>query len=333
MVKVSVILPFYKAKNTLNRAIVSIAQQSFADFECILVANNADELSVEIAKNWCKKDARFQLIFEKQQGVMFASNAGANVAQGEYLARMDADDWCYPGRLQMQADFLDKNSDYDVVSGLVTYVPHHKNTQGFARYVNWVNKVQTNEQICASQFIESPIVNPTAMWRQETSARLGLYKSGDFPEDYEMWLRWLAAGVKIEKIKQPIIKWFDSENRLTRTHAIYRDEAFFKIKSKYLALWLQQNKLNHFSIYVWGASKISRRRVRFLSDKGITIAGFIDIKNSRQLDESVVHYTDIPTDKRWFILVYMKHTTIRKQIVRYLQSIGYKETQNYLLVS
>ena len=102
----------------------------------------------------------------------------------------------------------------------------------------------------------------------------GLYLSGDFPEDYEMWLRWLDRGVKIAKVAEVVLDWHDSEGRLTRTHPIYSDRAFYDIKSKYLAGWLEQNNPFHPLVAIWGASRISRRRAKILEqlhkDKGVT---------------------------------------------------------------
>lgn len=333
MPKVSVIIPFYNAENTIQRALESISNQSFSDFECILINNNSSDKSLEIAENWCKKDQRFKLIHEKQQGVMFASNTGANLAKGEYIARMDADDWSFPDRLKLQVNFLNSNNDFGAISGLVEYKKHKENTDGFARYVNWINSVKNYNEIRLKQFIEAPIVNPTAMWRKDLGEKHGLYRKGDFPEDYEMWLRWLEAGVIIEKVDEPVLKWFDSDDRLTRTDEIYSDDAFFKIKSKYLANWLKQNNPFYPKVAVWGASKISRKRTKFIEEEGIEITHFIDIKESRQLDKEVVHYTKIPTDKSWFVLVYMKHLDLRTKIEKFLQNQGYVEGVNYLLVS
>lgn len=330
---VSVILPFYNAHNTLNRAIKSIAAQTLANFECILVNNNSSDSSVEIATEWTQKDSRFALVHEKQQGVMFASNKGSETAKGKYIARMDADDVSLPERLALQSCFLENNVDYGAVSGLVEYVPHHNKTEGFQRYVNWVNSVQSYQEILNHMFVESPIVNPTAMWRSELAREHGMYQHGDFPEDYELWLRWLSKGVKIIKLTTPVLKWFDSDNRLTRTHPIYSDDAFYRIKTKYLINWLQTNNPQHPQVAIWGASRISRSRTALLQNYGIEISCYIDIKKSRQLEREVVYYENIPQAGEIFILVYMKNHEAKEKIQAFLASKNYLEGQHYLFVS
>ena len=122
--KISVILPFYNAERTIARAITSIANQNFRDFECILIDNNSTDNSTWIAQKIIDRDIRFTIISEKKQGVTFASNKGLEVSKGKYIARMDADDWSYPERLEIQSDFLDKYLHYGAVGSLVKHIAH-----------------------------------------------------------------------------------------------------------------------------------------------------------------------------------------------------------------
>ncbi len=331
--KISVILPFYNAEKTLSRAIYSIANQTFKDFECILINNNSDDRSLDIAEECVQTDTRFKVITEQKQGVMHASNAGSSLAQGQYIARMDADDWSYPDRLERQNDFLDKHPDYGAVAGLVEHVGHPINTAGFARYVEIINAIQRYDEIINRQFVESPIVNPSAMWRRVIAKENGMYLQGDFPEDYEMWLRWIYHGVKICKINKLVLKWYDSDTRLTRTHPIYRDKAFYLVKSYYLSKWLKKNNPFHPYVCVWGASRISRRRAALIEQYGISITNYIDTKKTRQLDKRVVYYLNIPSPEAVFILVYIKQINAKEEIIDFLLSRGFEEGKHFLLVS
>lgn len=331
--KISVVIPFYNAAETLDKAIKSIAEQSCSNFECILVNNNSKDKSLEIAWNWAERDSRFRVTEEIRQGVMFASNKGFNEATGKYLARMDADDYAFPDRLKLQSDFLDNNPEYEVISSLVEYVPYSAKIKGISKYVEWVNSVQTYTAIKNQRFIDSPVVNPSAMWRKETGEQYGHYRSGDFPEDYEMWLRWLEKGVKITKIPEYLLKWVDSENRLTRSHQIYRDDAFYSIKTYYLARWLKKNNPFHPNVWIWGASKISRKRARLLENYKITIMGFIDIKDTRQIKDNLIHYRNIPSPEEIFLLIYVRQWDAKEKIKKFLTDKGFKEGWNYLMIS
>ncbi|MCL3779474.1 glycosyltransferase family 2 protein [Prolixibacteraceae bacterium JC049] len=330
---VSVILPFYNAANTLADALASIENQSYDNFECVMVNNNSSDDGANVAKIFCEKDTRFRLVEEKTQGVMFASNKGSNEAKGELICRMDADDVMAPDRLKWQVAFLLNNSDYGAVAGLVKYVPHKEDTDGFARYVDWVNSVQSYDEIMLNRFVESPIVNPTAMWRSEVAQQWGMYRQGDFPEDYEQWLRWLENGVKIAKVPKEVLEWNDSDGRLTRTDDIYSDEAFYRIKTEYLSRFLAKKNSHHPSVFVWGGSKISRRRALMLEEFGIDIKAYIDINKNRQLDKEVIFFEDIPESDSCFVLVYFKHNEKRKEIKAFLEKKGFTEGDNFLLLS
>ena len=331
--KISVILPFYNAEETLDRAIFSVHHQEFKDFECILVDNNSTDGSRRIAESWVARDDRFRLVSESRQGVMFASNRGAEIGRGEYLARMDADDVALPGRLRLQSAFLDQNPGYGAVAGRVKHVGDPQYTEGFRRFVEWSNSLCSYEEIYHRRFIEAPIVNPTAMWRRSTMEQHGMYLSGDFPEDYEMWLRWLDQGVKIAKLEEVILEWYDSEQRLTRTDPIYSDRSFYEIKSKYLAKWLIENNTFHPRVAVWGASRISRRRARILEQHGINISTYIDTKKGRQIQSEVTYFEDLPKAGEMFILTYIRQMDNRERIQAFLEERGYVEGKDYLLVS
>lgn len=327
---VSVILPFYNSSLTLCRAINSLQEQIFPHFECILINNNSNDDSRKIAEQVCREDSRFKLIDEEKLGVVFAFNRGLKICKGKYIARMDADDWAFPNRLSDQFHFLEKHLSIGMVAGTAEYMPHHANTEGFERYVKWLNSILEYDDIIRKQFVESPIINPTVMWRKEVSDQHGSYKHGDFPEDYEMWLRWLKEGVKIQKLNANAIRWYDSDQRLTRSDHRYSEEAFDQIKTRYLAEWLKINNPFHPKVYVWGASKISRQRAGLLLNNQIEIEAYIDITDKRQLDKEVIHFHHLPKPSEVFVLVYLREQNMLRETLDYLHSKGFREGKNYL---
>ena len=331
--EISILLPFYNAEGTLPRAIESMLNQTFTNFELILIDNSSKDHSAEIARNYCIQDERCEYLCEPKQGIVTALNTGLDNSMGKYVARMDADDWSFRYRLELHYSFLESNFDIDVVSGIVEYIAHRPETEGFRRYVNWSNQIRTYTDFANKQFVESPLVHPSVMWRKKISEKFGGYAEGDFPEDYELWLRWLSNCVKFFKIDKPVIKWCDSDQRLTRTDQRYSDQSFFKIKSKYLAAWLKKNNPFYPNVLVWGASKTSRKRAKLLNEFGIHISGYLDISNKRQLDREVIYYKDIPGPDRVFILVFLKEETMRSNTVAFLEFRGFKEGKSYLLVS
>ena len=327
--KVSVILPFFNAELSLQKAIESIVNQDFTDFELILINNNSTDKSTEIASTFVNTNPNVKLYHESKQGVVFASRLGFSKSEGKYIARMDADDIAFPQKLSLQTELLDKNTDIDAVAGLVKYHSLMPNTEGFERFVNWSNSVQTCNDIELNRFIEFPIVNPTLMFRREVIEKNGFYKSGNFPEDYEMFLRWIENGVKFAKINEYLLQWNDSKNRLTRTDSIYSAESFYKIKAKYLAKWLK--KQGHTKIAVWGAGKRPRKRAKFLEDFGIEIVFYIDIIKDRVIPKPCVFYEDIKPAGEIFIVSYIAKEVARQEIAIFLNSRNYTQGKDYIL--
>lgn len=295
--------------------------------------NNSGDESREIALKWVHSDPRFVMINETRQGVVFASNAGWEQSSGQYIARMDADDRAYPERLEKQAGFLDHNHDYGAVAGLAKYVSHSAGKTGFKKFVDWNNSVITYEDILKNRFIDSPVINPTTMWRREIAEKHEMYSFGNFPEDYEMWLRWLHEGVKICKISSFVLKWHDFEKRLTRNHPNYYDEAFYRIKTLYLAKWLEVHNPFHPEVLVWGASRISRSRAEMLESYGIRIVAYIDIKKTRQLKKEVIYYKNLPVSGKYFILVYVRQWEAKSKIKDFLYQQKYEEGKDFLFIS
>ena len=327
-------MPFYNAESTLSDAIESILRQTYPFLEVILVNNNSTDSSKAIAEKFATGDQRIIITNEQEQGIVAALNNGCKKATGKYIARMDADDISFPERLEKQVHFLEENSGYGLVGGEAEYKSFcSEDTKGLQRYVTWSNNMHLHEQIIKKQFVESPFIHPTVMFRKKLGVKFGFYRKGNFPEDYELLLRWLEAGVKMHKLNKKVLQWKDFQKRLTRKHKNYSEEAFYRIKSDYLSRWLLKNNPHFPNVHIWGASKISRKRVRLLETYGIKVKAYIDIKKTRRLKEPVILYTEIPPPAEAFILVYMKHEHVRQEIQSYLESQGYAEGLNYLLLS
>lgn len=329
--KVSVILPYFNAEQTLERAVRSVLNQTFSNFELILVNNISTDDSTNIAWLLEGEDKRIKLSSEHRKGVSHAANNGNRIAKGEYIARMDADDLWYATKLEKQVELLDNNPQIGVASCLVNHISHNENTEGLKKYVDWVNSIKSSDEIYLNRFIESPIINPTVLYRRELLEWYGGYIQGDFPEDYDMWLRWLDMGVKMEKVPEILFNWYDSDNRLTRTDERYSTNAFYQIKAEHLSKWLHNN--DHPYIWVWGAGRKSRKRVSLLEKKGIYVEGYIDVKERKLENMDSVNYHDFNWEAPSFILSYVPNWGARDKIREFMISKRKIEGIDFILVA
>ena len=124
--EVSVILPYFNAELTLQRAISSILEQSFTHFELLLINNNSTDKSADIARQAAQNDSRIVLLDEKIPGVANAMNCGLKNARGRFISRMDADDVAHSEKLQKQYNYLENNPIIDFFRQRSRICPSHR---------------------------------------------------------------------------------------------------------------------------------------------------------------------------------------------------------------
>lgn len=328
-VDVSVILPFRNAENTFERAIRSVLLQN-CDFQLILVDNASTDNSREHALKFVA-DKRVSLIDEPEIGVVNAMNAGLRCSEGTWIARMDADDEWYADKLEKQLTYLQANDNCQVLGTQVDFVSQLEKADGLEHYVHWSNSIVTSNDINRSIFIESPFVNPSVLFRKSLINEHGYYEEGDFPEDYEIFLRWHGNGVKMEKLPEKLMIWHDSPARLTRTHSAYTKAAFNAVKCKYLAQWLAENNPFHPNIWVWGAARKMRRNAEELENYGVVIDGLIDIQEQKTSAKPCIHFQTIPDAGEMFIVSFVAIREAKDEIRGFLAGKGYQELEHFVL--
>jgi glycosyltransferase involved in cell wall biosynthesis len=275
-----------------------------------------------------------------------ALQAGLAAGRGELVARMDADDEAHPERLAEQVAFLaaPANRAIGLVGCLVDYGGNRATNAGYALHVDWINSLVTPEEIALNRFVESPLAHPSVMFRRELVARHGGYRAGDFPEDYELWLRWLDAGVRMAKVPRVLLRWHDPPGRLSRTDARYAPAAFFRMKAEWIAREVRRRDRQAAaeggqlpSVWIWGAGRPTRLRAAHLERHGVRIAGYIDIdakKTTRALGGRgvpVIAPADLPAPGGVFALGYVSTRGARDLIRADLVRRGYGEGRDFLM--
>ncbi len=331
------LMPVRNAGSTVSRAVQSILDQTLADFELVVVDDGSTDDTPAILARAAGLDPRIRLITTLDRGLVKALNTGLRLCRAPFVARMDGDDLSRPDRLEKQFSFLRDNPEYGLVSGQVGFLGDKKKSYGYYLYVRWLNTLSTHQDISLNRFVESPLAHPSVMFRTSLATDLGGYADGPFPEDYELWLRWLDQGVKMAKIPCRVLDWQDHETRLSRTHPNYSIEAFFRLKAGYLARWLAKYNPFHPRIWIWGAGRQARQRAEHLSGHGCCIAGYIDIRESLAGNfiqgRPIRHYLDLPAKGECFMLAYVRKRNARQEIRAFLQARGYVEGIDFLLAA
>lgn len=330
---VSVVLPARNAAPTIARAVASVRGQTLADWELLVVDDGSGDDTAAVVHAAAAGDARIRVLPQPALGLVAALNAGLAAARGEFVARLDADDESAPDRLAVQVDFLRARPDVGVVSSRVAFGGDAARSAGYALHVDWLNSLLTPEDIALNRFIEAPVAHPSVLFRRDLVARLGGYRAGDFPEDYELWLRWLDAGVTLAKVPAPLVTWHDSPTRLSRTDPRYAPEAFFRVKAEYLGRELVRRRQP--VVWVWGAGRHTRKRAAHLEAHGVAIAGYVDV-DAKKVGRAVAGRPVIPADElpppgERFVLGYVTSRGARDYIRRELGARGYAEGRDFLM--
>jgi glycosyltransferase involved in cell wall biosynthesis len=331
--EISVVMPVFNAGTVVERAIQSIARQSFTGWELIAVDDGSTDDTADILSEWAQRNARVQPLYVQHGGIVDALNAGIEVARAPLIARMDADDEALPSRLADQQTFLKGQPELGVVGSLVEFAGER--SEGYAAHVEWMNTIVSSEDIALNRFIESPFAHPSVMFRRNAVRQHGGYRNGLFPEDFELWLRWLDAGVRMAKVPKVLLRWNDSPGRLSRTDARYSTEAFYRCKARFLAKWLNGHVPASRPIIVWGAGRPTRKRAEFLTGYGVKIAAYIDIDPAKQgvrfARRPVLKPAEIPESA--FVLSYVANRGARELIRAQLRSLGRDEGRDFLMAA
>ena len=163
---VSVIMPVYNTKQWVWEAIESILDQTFKDFEFIIVDDYSTDGSYEICEKYAKKDKRIKLYRnEKNWWVAYTKNRLIGLTSTDYLASQDSDDVSFLNRLELEYKFLEEHKDYAVVAWNNVIIDEKWNTIWHRKYSDDIRSVILKK---------SPVSHPTTMIRKEILKKAGV---------------------------------------------------------------------------------------------------------------------------------------------------------------
>lgn len=176
-------MPAYNAGNYIHEAIESVLAQSFTDFELLIINDGSTDQTMEMINSF--DDERIVVISQDNLGVAAALNTGLEHARADYIARFDADDVCYPNRLQVQYDFMQRHPEYQVVGSAADYIDvdgYHLFTQEPAAF--------SNSQLQHLKYSVCPFIHSTVLYKKDVVLNNGGYNELAYTfEDHFLWLQ------------------------------------------------------------------------------------------------------------------------------------------------
>jgi len=211
--KVSVIIPTYNRADLLPRAIDSVLNQTYQDFELIIVNDGSIDNTEDIVKRFQKKDKRIQYIkYDKNRGPSEARNTGMKIAKGKYVAFLDSDDEWLENKLEKQLDVF-KNPQINVVTC----------------WAYWVNEIKNKTSIYTVPYFDDPLPyilkenyilsSPSGViLKKNVIEKIGFFDSSlRIAQDWDYWMRIIENGYNFYVIPQPLLKYFFRKENLTNS--------------------------------------------------------------------------------------------------------------------
>ncbi len=232
--KVSVLMPAYNAEKYIAMAIESIIVQTFTDFEFLIINDGSADKTADIIRSF--DDARIRFVDNpKNQGLVAVLNQGVDLARGEYIARMDADDISLPARLAKQVVYMDANLDVGVLG---------TNFTAFGSR-SW-DSDYLSDQPRVLEFLGScHLCHPTVLMRKSVLDAHNLRYNPEFTacEDYELWSR-LVMVTKIVNLPDVLLKyrWHDSNVSVRQRDIQEKNDA--RVKQNILSFLTCDKKLS-----------------------------------------------------------------------------------------
>lgn len=218
-------------------------------------------------------DPRLSVIHQPPLGIVAAMENGRRALGTPLIARLDADDVALPGRIVAQVAAMEANPRLGAIGGRARMRADTGDVpEGMRRYTEWVNSVDDPR---AQILVESPLFHPAVLYRADAVEQIGGYRDGDFPEDYDLWLRLVEAGWELAALPQDVVWLRDRPGRLTRTDPRYARRAFGPLKRDWVGRVLLREPKR---VLVWGAGQEGTPWIRWLLAEGHTVPAALDIK-------------------------------------------------------
>lgn len=224
--RVTVLMPVYNGESYLREAMDSILNQTFTDFEFLIINDGSTDSSVAIIESY--DDARIRLVHNNGNlGLIATLNRGMELAEGEYIARMDCDDISLPLRLAKQVAFMDRHLDVGVCG--TWYMSFGSGTDHVCRLPSDVNGIRI------IFLFNSMIAHPTACIRRSIVVSNSLSYDKNYPhaEDYEFWTQVLENS-DLANIPEILLYYRVHASQITQKHISFMRDSSNRVRTKLL---------------------------------------------------------------------------------------------------
>lgn len=247
MPEISVIMSVYNGEAYLKETIESVINQTFKNWEFIIINDCSTDSSPQILNDFAVKDERIKVYTNEVNLKLPASlNKAVSLSEGKYIARMDADDICLPDRFEKQYKFMEENSDVSLSS---------------CRFMTMKNGVYMsggaggrcdNEALRALLLVRNPILHPGIIAKAEVMKKLNYDTTLTCTEDLELWTRMVMENQKMEILPECLMLYRLHDKQITSTTLERQHTEVLKIQDKYYGTLTEKMDEKMVQFYING---------------------------------------------------------------------------------
>ena len=257
-------MPMRNAIPYLNECITSIINQSYTDWELIVINDHSTDSSFDVLTEFASQDNRISVYNATGKGIIDALQLAYSKTTGTYISRMDADDIMPEQKLDLMYNQLLKTPN-SVVTGKIKYIG--KNLRdGYRKYEDWMNTMMENHTHYEHMYRECVIPSPAWMASRDLFERVGGFTSNTYPEDYDLTLRFYKANIPIVAVKELVHIWRDYQERTSRNDPNYSVNSFEVLKTQY---FVDVDYDKSKTLVLWGAGKKGKKIAQLLIEHAI----------------------------------------------------------------
>lgn len=240
MLPLSVVMPVYNTAPWLSAAVQSILDQSFGDFEFLIINDGSTDHTLEVLGSF--SDPRIKLVNnEGNKGVIYSLNRGIDLAQGTWIARMDGDDISLPHRFQRQMEYLRSHPEVDLLATRVKLIDQDGHDAGV-----WRDDIEVidEKQILGHLPLNNCIAHPSVMVRAHLMKSFRYRSEQLHSEDYDLWMRLAASGRVLAKLDEALVLHRIHKGSVTRGS---QQNVFRKLSDakKKFVTWADENGIHN----------------------------------------------------------------------------------------
>jgi hypothetical protein len=209
-IKISVIVPCYKQAHYLNDTLNSVLNQTFTEWECIIVNDGSPDNTEEVALKWCSRDDRFKYQHKINGGLPAARNTGVLISKGLYILPLDSDDILHPEYMGEMLKVLDTNLELGIASC------HRFFFSGNTDNILQIHKTRGDN---VDDLLFENQLMPSSMYRKECWTQVGGYDENMVKgyEDWEYWISITKLGWKYKIVEKPLFYYRKSTSSMLMT--------------------------------------------------------------------------------------------------------------------